>query len=327
MTPRYCMSLVGLTLLGVLACFQDAGAQEQFPSRSITIVVPFPPGGTSDILGRSIGQKIGEYTGQTVLIENVSGAGTAIGTQRVAQARPDGYTLLVATTTTFSSNPHLYRKLPYNISQFEPITLLVQHELAVHISPKLPVSTLQELIAYAARTPGGISYSTTGRGSLSEVLGEMMKAAFKVELRDIPYRGAAPALVDVMRGELDMHFDGITSTIPHLRSGRAKVIATTGPERSPMTPNIPTLVDLGYKDLVMENIYVLLAPKGTPRPIVDTLNSLVRRALNDPVLRERLTNQGAIPKPTSPEGLAEVMARDSAYFEKIVRELKIRPVD
>lgn len=213
------------------------------------------------------------------------------------------------------------------MSQFEPITLLTQHELAVHISPKLPVSTLQELIAYAARAPGGISYSTTGRGSLSEVLGEMMKAAFKVELRDIPYRGAAPALVDVMRGELDMHFDGITSTVPFLRAGKAKVIATTGPERAAVSPNIPTLVELGYKDLVMGNIYALLAPKGTPRPIVDRLNSLVRRALEDPVLRERLTSQGAPPKPTTPEGLAEVMARDSATFEKTVRELKIRPVD
>ncbi len=327
MTPRCCMSLVGLSMLGVLGCFQDAGAQQPFPSRAITIVVPLPPGGTSDIIARSIGQKVGEYTGQSVLIENVSGAGTAIGAQRVAQARPDGYTLLVATTTTISSNPHLYRKLSYSMSQFEPITLLTQHDLAVHISPKLPVSTLQELIAYAARTPGGISYSTTGRGSLSEVLGEMMKAAFKVEMRDIPYRGAAPALVDVMRGEIDMHFDGITSTVPFLRAGKAKVIATTGVERAAVSPNIPTLVELGYKDLVMGNIYALLAPKGTPRPIVDTLNSLVRRALEDPVLRERLTSQGAPPKPTTPEGLAEVMARDSATFEKTVRELKIRTVD
>ena len=161
----------------------------------------------------------------------------------------------------------------------------------------------------------------------SEVLGEMMKAAFKIEMRDVPYRGAAPALMDVMKGEIDMHFDGITSTIPHLGSGRSKVIATTGEKRSPLTPDIPTLVELGYPDMHMDNVYALLAPKGTPREIVDRLNALVRRALSEPQLYGRLKAQGAEPRPTTPEQLAEVMARDSAFFEKNIRELKLQPVD
>ena len=327
MTARDLIFLASATVLCVVAPLLQAQAQQNFPSSAITIVVPLPPGGTADLLARSVAERVQGYTGQPVIVENVTGAAGAIGAERVARAAPDGYTLLVATSTTLSSNPHFYRKLRYKVSDFEPVTLLTAHELAVHIKQILPASNLKELIAYAASKPGGITYSTTGRGSNSEVLGEMMKAAFKIEMRDVPYRGAAPALLDVMKGEIDMHFDGITSTIPHLRSGRSKVIATTGEKRSPATPNIPTLVELGYPGMFMDNIYALIAPKGTPRPVVDRLNALVHRALAEPQLRDRLSAQGAIPRPTTPEGLADVIARDNAFFEKNIRELKLQPVD
>jgi tripartite-type tricarboxylate transporter receptor subunit TctC len=233
----------------------------------------------------------------------------------------------VATSSTLSSNPYFYRKLRYRIADFEPISLLSRNEFVVHVRRTLPVSNLDELIAYAAKTPGGITYATVGRGSTSEVLGELMKATFKIEMRDVPYRGAPPALTDLMNGVVDMDFDNITSTIPHLGSGRSKIIATTGETRSPLMPDIPTFAELGYPGMSMYNIFGMLAPNGTPRPIVDKLNGLVHRALAEPRLRERLTAQGAPPRPTTPEGLAEVMARDSAYFEKNVRELKLPPID
>jgi len=166
-----------------------------------------------------------------------------------------------------------------------------------------------------------------GRGSTSEVLAELMKATFKVEIRDVPYRGAPPALTDVMNGVVDMDMDNITSTLPHVGSDRSKIIAITGEVRSPLMPDIATLAELGYPSMTMYNIFAMLAPNGTPRPIVDTLNSLVHRALAEPRLMERLAAQGAPPRPTTPEGLTEVMARDSAFYEKNVRELKLPPID
>jgi tripartite-type tricarboxylate transporter receptor subunit TctC len=197
----------------------------------------------------------------------------------------------------------------------------------VHIRRTLPVANLKELIAYAEKTPGGISYAILGRGSIAEVLGELMKAAFKVEMRAVSYRGSALALMDLMKGEIDMHFDSITSTLPHVESGRTKMIATTGETRSKLLPEIPTLAELGYPNMAMNNIFAMLAPKGTPRPIVDKLNALVRRALAEPQLNERLSAQGAPPHPTTPEELAALLARDSAFFEKNVRELNLPSID
>jgi len=313
-------------MLGLVAG-TSVQAQQNYPSGPVTFVVPLPPGGTVDIIARAVAERLQSYTGQPFLVENVTGGATTIAAERVARAPADGYTLLVATSSTLSSNPHFYRKLRYRIADFQPISLLSKNEFVVHIRRTLPASNLNELIAYAARTPGGITFATVGRGSTSEVLGELMKATFKVEMRDVPYRGAPPALTDVMNGVVDMHFDNITSTIPHLGSGRSKIIATTGETRSPLMPDISTLAELGYPSMSMYNIFGMLAPNGTPRPIVDKLNALVHRALAEPQLKERLTAQGAPPRPTTPEGLAEVMARDSAFFEKNIRELKLSPID
>lgn len=313
-------------MLGLVAG-TSVQAQQNYPSGPVTFVVPLPPGGTVDIIARAVAERLQSYTGQPFLVENVTGGATTIAAERVARAPADGYTLLVATSSTLSSNPHFYRKLRYRIADFQPISLLSKNEFVVHIRRTLPASNLNELIAYAARTPGGITFATVGRGSTSEVLGELMKATFKVEMRDVPYRGAPPALTDVMNGVVDMHFDNITSTIPHLGSERSKIIATTGETRSPLMPDISTLAELGYPSMSMYNIFGMLAPNGTPRPIVDKLNALVHRALAEPQLKERLTAQGAPPRPTTPEGLAEVMARDSAFFEKNIRELKLSPID
>jgi tripartite-type tricarboxylate transporter receptor subunit TctC len=293
----------------------------------VTFVVPLPAGGTVDIIARALAEKLQSYTGQPFVVENVTGGNTMLAAERVARAPADGSTLLVATSTTLTTNPQFYRKLRYKIDDFQPITLLAANEMIVHIKRTLPVSNLAELIAYAEKTPGGITYAILGRGSIAEVLGELMSAAFKVEMRAVSYRGSALALMDLMKGEIDMHFDSITSTLPHVESGRSKMIATTGETRSKLLPEIPTLVELGYPGMAMNNIFAMLAPKGTPRPVVDQLNALVRRALAEPQLNERLSAQGAPPHPTTPEELAALLARDSAFFEKSVRELKLPSID
>jgi len=319
---RVMVSLSVLSLMGA-----SVEAQPNYPSGPVTFVVPLPPGGTVDVLSRSVAERLQSYTDQPYVVENVTGGATTIAAQRVARAPADGYTILVATSSTLSSNPHFYRKLGYKISDFEPITLLSENEFIVHVRKALPVSSVKELIAYAAGTPGGVTFATVGRGSTSEVLGELMKATWKVQMRDVPYRGAPPAMMDVMNGVVDMHFDNITSTIPHLGSGRTKIIATTGEKRTPLMPDVPTLAELGYPNMTMTNIFAMLAPKDTPRPIIDKLNSLVHRALEEPQIIKAWNDQGAPPQPTTPEQLAEVMAANSAVYEKAVRELKLQPID
>jgi tripartite-type tricarboxylate transporter receptor subunit TctC len=306
---------------------QPAVAQVDYPSRPVTIIVPLPPGGAADILARGVSEKLQTYTGQAFLVENVTGGGTIVAAERVARAPADGYTLLVATSTTLSSNPQFYHHLPYKIGDFEPISLLSANEFVLHIRQTLPASDFNGLISYARKTPGGLTYSTMGRGSNSEVLGELMKAMFKIQMHDIPYRGAPAALLDVMKGEIDMHFDNITSTIPHIGDRRTKMIATTGEHRSPLLPEVPTLAELGYPTMTTGNIFAMLAPHGTPRQVVDRLNGLVRRALAEDDLIQRWTAQGAPPRATTPEGLAQVMVRDNAFFEKNVHDLKLPPID
>jgi tripartite-type tricarboxylate transporter receptor subunit TctC len=314
-------------MLGFVVSGPRVEAQQNYPSGQVTFVVPLPPGGTVDIIARALAEKLQSYTGQPFVVENVTGGNTMLAAERVARAPADGNTLLVATSTTLTTNPQFYRKLRYKIDDFQPVTLLASTEMIVHIKKTLPVANLKELIAYAEKTPGGITYAILGRGSIAEVLGELMKASFKVEMRAVSYRGSALALMDLMKGEIDMHFDSITSTLPHVEAGRSRMIATTGEARSKQLPDIPTLAELGYPNMSMDNIFAMLAPKGTPRPVVDKLNALVRRALAEPQLSERLIAQGAVLHPTTPEELAALLARDSAFFEKNVRELKLPPID
>lgn len=325
MTWHRALLAASLAILGLIGA--GAHGEEGYPSRPVTIIVPLPAGGAADILARGVAAKLQNYTGEPFVVENVTGGGTVLAAERVARAPADGYTLMVATSTTLSSNPQFYRHLPYEVTDFQPISLLSENEFIVHIRKTLPATNLQQLIAYADKTPGGITYSTMGRGSNSEVLGDLMKATFKIEMHDVPYRGAPAALLDVMKGVIDMHFDNITSTIPYLKDGRTTIIASTGESRSPFLPDVPTLAELGYPDMTTGNIFAMVAPKGTPAPIVDKLNGLVRRALAEPDLVERWIAQGAPPRPTSPEGLAKVMARDRAWFAKNVKELKIPPID
>ncbi len=321
-----CLSTASLILIGTGVCRTDsAHAQSAYPTRSISFVVPFPAGGTSDILARRFGQKITEFSGQTVVIENVTGASTILGAERVAKAPANGYTFLVATSTTVSTNPNLFRTLPYSIDDFEPVALLGQHPLALLVNAALPIATVNDLLARARTVPGGLTYASTGRGGLSEVFGEMLKAAWKVPMRDIPYRGSAPAVTAILQGEIDLHFDGITSSLSLYRGGKLHILAITGATRSSSVPELPTLVELGYKDLVIGNIYCLLAPRGTPRPAIETMNTLIARAQK--ALAQWLIDEGITPDALSPQGLQQLIARDNAQMARIVRELRIPLVD
>jgi tripartite-type tricarboxylate transporter receptor subunit TctC len=304
-----------------------AAADTSYPDRTITIIVPFAAGGTTDIIARIIGQDIGAQLGSAVVVEDVPGASTIVGTERAAHAAPDGYTLYLASSTPFATNPNFYRKLPYSIDDFEMITLVSRVPLALDVYKKLPISNIKDLISYARSVPGGATIATPGPGSLGEIVNGMTRTILDIPIQNIPYHGAAPALQDVMKGVVNMYYDAISSTLPLYRSGAVKALAITGRQRSPAAPNLPTMVELGYPDFVLENLYGLMAPKGTPQAIIDRLNSAVRKTFANPKIRAQLINLGVSPEASTAAVYRDAVNADNAYMAKMVRQLDIPPLN
>jgi tripartite-type tricarboxylate transporter receptor subunit TctC len=302
-------------------------AQDGFPSRSIAIVVAFAAGGTSDIIARLLGQKISQYTGVPVIIENIPGSASMTATERVANAYPDGYYLYMASSTPFATNPNFYRNLRYSLDDFEPITLVARVPLAFDVRADFPASTVQEFVGYAERQPNGVTIATPGRGSVGEIVNGMARGILGINITDIPYPGSTPAVADLMKGVVDAYFDAISSTLPLYKSGTLKVLAITGQKRSPGAPNVPTLLELGYKDFMLENVYSFLAPKGTPRPVIDKLNGLIRRAMSEASFREVLLGQGVVPEPSTPDELKAAIQRDYEWNANMAKRFNIKQID
>jgi len=314
-------ALVALTQSG------EARAEADYPARPVTIVVAFPAGGTSDIIARMLGQKLGEYTGSNFIVENVPGAACILGTEKVARARPDGYTLYLASSTPFATNPNFYKHLKYSLADFEPITLIARVPLILDVNPKFPASTVPEFVAYAKKQANGVTIATPGRGSVGEIVNGMTRGLLQIPVTNVNYKGGAPAVTDVMKGVVDAYFDAISSSLALIKGGSVKALAITGSRRSPGAPDVPTLVELGYKDFVLENLYSILAPKGTPKPIVEKLNALLRRAMNDPDLKALLMKQGVVPEPSTPEETKKIIEQDYEWNAKMVQRFDIKPIE
>jgi tripartite-type tricarboxylate transporter receptor subunit TctC len=306
---------------------RSAAAQDSFPNRPITIVVAFAAGGTSDIVARLIAQKISGYTGTPVVVEDIPGAACMTGTERVAHATPDGYTLYLASSTPFATNPNFYHHLRYSLADFEPITLVARVPLAFDVKGDFPASTVSEFVAYARKQPNGVTIATPGRGSVGEIINGMARGILDIKITDVPYAGSTPAVVDLMKGVVDSYFDAISSTLPLYKAGTFKILAVTGRQRSPGAPNVPTLLELGYKDFMLENVYSFLAPKGTPRPIIDKLNGLIRRAMAEPAFHDALLAQGVVPEPSTPEETKAAIQQDYQWNAAMVQRFDIKPID
>jgi tripartite-type tricarboxylate transporter receptor subunit TctC len=304
-----------------------ASAQEGFPNRTITIVVAFAAGGTSDIIARLLGAKMSEYTGSSVMVEDVPGAACMTGTERVAHANPDGYTLYLASSTPFATNPNFYRHLRYSLDDFEPITLVARVPLAFDVRKEFPASTVREFVGYARKQPNGVTIATPGRGSVGDIINGMARGILNIPITDVPYPGSTPAVADLMKGVVDSYFDAISSTLPLYKAGTFKILAVTGQKRSPGAPDVPTLLELGYKDFMLENVYSFLAPKGTPRPVIDKLNGLLRRAMGEPAFREALLNQGVVPEPSTPEETKAIIRQDYDWNATMVQRFNIKAID
>jgi tripartite-type tricarboxylate transporter receptor subunit TctC len=309
------------SLVAALIAIPYAGASiaQQFPRKALKIVVPFPPGGSADVLARNIADKLGKALGQAVVVENKPGAGGIPGASAVATAPADGHTLLFA-NTNIAINPSLYKKLPYDTAKaFAPVVLLVQVPNLILVSPDLKVNSVQELIALAKSKPGGLNYASAGNGTFPHLAIEMFKQLSGTSITHIPYKGAAPALNALLAGEVQVLSNDLVTATQHVKTGRLKALAITSATRSPILPEIPTVAEAGLPDYVAVGWQGIMVPAETPAPIIERLNSEINKALADNEMRTTLTNQGLLISGGSIQQFAEFIRQDTARWAATVK--------
>lgn len=312
-----------LTALALSVALPVAALQahaQAYPSQPIKMIVPFTAGGTTDILARTIGQKLSEAWRQPVIVENRPGAGGNIGADAVAKAKPDGYTILMGTIGTQSINSSLYSKMPYDAANdFAPVTLVavVPNVLVVH--PSVNAKTVGELVALAKAKPGELNFASSSTGGSPHLSGEMFKQMTGANIVHVPYKGSAPALTDLLGGQVSLMFDNLPSALPHVKAGKLRALGVTSARRSPAAPDIPTIADSGVAGYEVDSWFGILVPAGTPKEIVNKLNVEVVRILNIPEVRQRLMEQGAEPVGGTPEQFAEHIRKETAKWARVVK--------
>ncbi|TMH62782.1 MAG: tripartite tricarboxylate transporter substrate binding protein [Betaproteobacteria bacterium] len=311
------MRRILLTCVALL--FAGAAAAQGYPNRALRLVVPFPPGGTSDILARTIGARLSESFGQPVVIDNRPGAGGNIAAEHVAKSTPDGYTLIMG-TSSLAISQSLYRKLNYDlVRDFAPITQAVNYANLLVVHPSTGFSSMNDLVAAARAKPGALSYGTAGNGTPPHMTGELFKSYTGVDLQHIPYKGGAPAIADLIAGQIPVMFDNVPPLLPHVRSGRIKALAVTSLGRVAVLPEVPSLHELGLKEFDAVGWNGLLAPAATPRDIVSRVHAEVVRILRLPEVRESLTAQGADIVGNTPEQFAAWIRVEVKKWAEVIR--------
>ncbi len=314
---------IAIALTTVFFCLA-AGAQA-YPAKPIRMIVPTSPGGIIDIVSRLTGQKLTEVTGQIVVIENRAGASNNIGTEYVARAPADGYTLLAA-TLPLVVNPALFEKLPFNVERdFAPVSLVVSAPYVMVAHPSLPAKSVKELVALAKAKPGALSYSTGGSGTNLHIAAELFALQAGVKLLHIPYKGGGPALASVIAGEAALSFPSLGAALPQVNAGRLRAIAITSTQRSTLLPKVPTIAESGYPDYAFTSWVGLLAPAGTPFEIVAALNAHIVKAMRNPAVIERLAADGNEVVAGSPEQFAALIKTELARWAKVVRASGMKP--
>jgi len=303
--------------------FSCALAAQDFPNRPLRLVVTVPPGGAADFIARLVGGKISESLGQPVVVENRGGAGGTIAADAVAKAAPDGYTLLQNSITTHGVGPHLYSKLPYDpVRDFTPVSGLALLPLVMAVNAELPARNVQELIAYSKAN--ALNFASSGNGSAPHMAGELFKSETGAPITHVPYKGSGPAVADLVGGRVQIMFDAAPSLIAHVRSGKLRVLAAASPQRNPLLPGVPTFAGFGYPKVSVSLWYGLLAPAGTPQPVIERLNREVVKALESPDVREKLHAQGAEPMPGTPQAFASFMREEMARWAPVVKQAGVK---
>ncbi|TMH54501.1 MAG: tripartite tricarboxylate transporter substrate binding protein [Betaproteobacteria bacterium] len=305
----------------VLALVAGAVVAQQWPSKPIKWVVPFAPGGTTDILARTIGEKLSVTLGQPIIVDNKPGAGGGVGADQVAKSPADGYTIMGGTISTHAINASLYSNLPYDpVRDFAPITLIVRVPNMLVVNPELPAKDVRELIALLKASPGKYSFASSGNGTSQHLSGELFKTMTGVEMQHIPYRGSPPALADVVGGQVAMTFDNITTAWPLVKGGKLRALAVTTAKRSPIAPDVPTLAESGLPGYEIGSWQGVFAPAGVSTEIVKRLNTEIVRIINAPDVRQKLVDMGAEPAPNTPEEFAAMVKAEVAKWADVVRK-------
>jgi tripartite-type tricarboxylate transporter receptor subunit TctC len=318
------MALVCGLALGALPLTAPAAAAADFPSRPITLVIPFPPGGATDVNGRVIAQRLGKELGQPVIIENRAGAGTVVGASYVSKAAPDGYTLLISSGSTFTVNPAIRATLPYDpVKSFDPIGIAGRVALILLANSEVPVQTVKQFVDYVKASPGKYSYGSFGTGTTAQFAGETMLHATGLKMTHIPYKGSAPAMTDLMGGQIPFSIDTVSAAIPQLKSGKIKAIALTTAKRSALLPDVPTFAESGYASVDMDSWLMIAVPKGVPADVKAKLEKALAATIADPETRTKLLGQGLEPAFSSSTASSELINRELPLMRAVAARANI----
>jgi len=326
------LSVIGVTAALFLGATQPASPESTpassasgYPSRPIRLIVPFPPGGSTDILARALGEKLSQGLGQPVVIDNRPGAGGSIGAEAAARAAPDGYTLMMGHLGTLAVNPAIYKNLPYDpVTSFAPVSLMAIVPSVLVVNPSLPVTSAAELIAYAKAHPGKLAYGSAGSGSTSHLTTEYFKLVTGTDILHVPYKGVGPMLTDLVSGQLSMGLNGAPAVMAHVSAGRLRPLAVTSAKRLEALPRVPTLDEAGVRGFDASGWYGVVAPAGTPRAIVTKVNAEIGRAMQTPELRSRLDNEGALPAAGTPEAFGAFIRAEIARWDAVLKRAGVQ---
>src|SRR4051794_17452485 len=313
------------SLIALLLLLSPAVANAQdFPTRPIKLIVPFPAGGPNDIIARIVGQRMSELTKQPVIIDNRGGQGGALGTDAIAKATPDGYTIGIVNCGALTINQSMEKVAYETLRDLAPVTLVVTVPEMLVVASNVPVKNMSELVALAKAQPGKLNFASTGPGSLPHLAGELLKLTAGIDVVHVPYRGAAPAITDLLSQQVQMTFLDLPAILPHIKSGALKPIALGTTTRAPTAPDVPTTVEIGMPDLRIENWYGMIAPAATPPAIIAALNKITTTALADPNVKGKLAEQGLTTAGNSPEQFRDYIATETAKWAKVIKDAGIQ---
>ena len=317
------IAIAGIGLLLALAAFTAPAAADDYPSRSIRMIIPFPPGGSNDVVGRIVANQLGEKLGKQVFVDNRSGAGGVVGSDLAAKATPDGYTLLIV-SIAHSVDPWLYKEPFDPVKDFVPVSIIATGTNVLTVNPTVPVHSVKELLALAKEKPGVLNYASAGIGSFQHLSGELFKLTAEVDIQHVPYKGGGPAMLAVIAGETQLMFSSIVQTVPNIQGGQLRALATGGAQRSPILPDLPTIAEAGVPGYQASNWYGLAAPAKTPRALVVKLNQEFSRIMAQPEVREKLLNVGMEPATNTPEQFTEFVQAEIAKWTRVVKSAGIK---